>query len=276
MKRAITFIVLVAFFLAYIHAALLPPFPAPAVFWSGERYFSSKQEQCLTTVSEVEISSFVSSVSGAVEKNVLSGFVSSDAQRPEVVVVFVEQEAQPSREAYSFLQTFLDSAASSLVVPYAYPNARVSDAILNKMSQSAILSGLSSDEEVLGYFDNHRAILSDGKTNVIVVQIASGDASLIGAVEQRLSGSSYVLGYAADASFRAAEKSTRMVALSALDSDLVVEHTYGGEYWPADVWSGIVISVTLLILLAIGIGCMFELQTPTRWEKTKRTIREIN
>jgi hypothetical protein len=37
MKRAITFVVFAAFFLAYIHAALLPPFPAPAVFWSGER-----------------------------------------------------------------------------------------------------------------------------------------------------------------------------------------------------------------------------------------------
>jgi hypothetical protein len=63
-----------------------------------------------------------------------------------------------------------------------------------------------------------------------------------------------------------------MMALGAIDADLVVEHTYGGEYWPADVWSGIVISVTLLLLLAIAIGCMFELQTPTRWEKPKRAV----
>merc|ERR1711941_220131 len=252
MKRAITLVVLAAFFLAYIHAALLPPFPAPAVFWSGERYFSSKQEQYLTTVSEVEIGDFVSSLSGSAAKSVLSGFVNPNAQHPEVVVIFVEQEAQPAREAYSFLQTFLDSASSSLVVPYAYPSASVSDAILNKVA--------------------HRAILSNGKTDVVVVQVASGDASLIAEVEQLLSGSSFVLGYTADASFRAAEKSTRMMALGAMDADLVVEHTYGGEYWPADVWSGIVISVTLLFLLAIAIGCMFELQTPTRWEKPKRAV----
>jgi len=272
MKRAITLVVLAAFFLAYIHAALLPPFPAPAVFWSGDRYFSSKQEQCLTTVSEVEIGDFVSSLSGSAAKSVLSGFVNPNAQHPEVVVIFVEQEAQPAREAYSFLQTFLDSASSSLVVPYAYPSASVSDAILNKVAHPAILSALSSDEAVLNYFKNHRAILSDGKTDVVVVQVASGDASLIAEVEQLLSGSSFVLGYTADASFRAAEKSTRMMALGAIDADLVVEHTYGGEYWPADVWSGIVISVTLPLLLAIAIGCMFELQTPTRWEKPKRAV----
>jgi putative Ca2+/H+ antiporter (TMEM165/GDT1 family) len=54
------------------------------------------------------------------------------------------------------------------------------------------------------------------------------------------------------------------------DDEMVYAETYGGEYWPADVWSGIVISVTLLVLLAIAVGCMFELQTPTRWEKPKR------
>lgn len=102
----------------------------------------------------------------------LSGFVNPNAQHPEVVVIFVEQEAQPAREAYSFLQvpqiiyqktairinrthlhflnqTFLDSASSSLVVPYAYPSASVSDAILNKVAHPAILSALSSDEAVL-------------------------------------------------------------------------------------------------------------------------------
>jgi hypothetical protein len=46
-------------------------------------------------------------------------------------------------------QTFLDSASSSLVVPYAYPSASVSDAILNKVAHPAILSALSSDEAVL-------------------------------------------------------------------------------------------------------------------------------
>lgn len=34
----------------------------------------------------------------------LSGFVNPNAQHPEVVVIFVEQEAQPAREAYAFLQ----------------------------------------------------------------------------------------------------------------------------------------------------------------------------
>jgi hypothetical protein len=37
-------------------------------------------------------------------QSVLSGFVNPNAQHPEVVVIFVEQEAQPAREAYSFLQ----------------------------------------------------------------------------------------------------------------------------------------------------------------------------
>jgi hypothetical protein len=271
MKRAITFVVFAAFFLAYIHAALLPPFPAPAVFWSGESYFASQQEQCLTTISEVDIGAFVSSISGSAEKNVLSGFVNPAAQRPEVVVIFVEQEAQPARDAYSFLQTFLDSASSSLVAPYAYPGAPVSDVILKKTHNAALLFALSSDETILSYFENNRAILSDGKTDVVVVQVASGDASLIAEVAQRLSGSSYVLGYTADSSFHAAEMSTRMTTFRAVgDDEMVYAETYGGEYWPADVWSGIVISVTLLVLLAIAVGCMFELQTPTRWEKPKR------
>ncbi len=68
------------------------------------------------------------------------------------------------------------------------------------MAHTAILSALSSDEAVLvrqhdsnrtksellglkeilclqNYFKNHRAILSDGKTDVVVVQVASGDCT---------------------------------------------------------------------------------------------------
>lgn len=37
MQRGLVFLVLAALFLAYAHAALLPPFPAPAIFWSNQR-----------------------------------------------------------------------------------------------------------------------------------------------------------------------------------------------------------------------------------------------
>jgi hypothetical protein len=276
MKRALIIFAFATFLLACVQAALLPPFPAPAVFWSNQRYFTANQEQILSSVSEVEISDFISSLSGSAAKSAFSRFVDSSAQQPEVVVIFVEQESSPTREAYSFLQAFLESAASSVVAPYAYPEARVSSAIINKVPKAIVLSGLRSDDKVLNHFDNNRAILSDGKVDVVIVQVAHGDASLIASVMERLSGSSAIVGYAADDSFRAPEKSMRLVAFDELENDVVVEHTYGGDYWPADVWSGIVISVTLIVLLAIGIGCMFELQTPTKWEKTKRTIKEIN
>jgi len=241
------------------------------MFWSGQGYFNN-QEQSLSTLSQSDIADLVSFISGSGGKNVrLGDYVASTQQQPEIIVIFVEQQGQPTRDAYSFMGSFLDSAASSLVLPYVYPEASLSAAILNNEKAD---SKLVDKEDVLQYIEEHQTILSDGKTNIIVVRTNSADASLILAVEQRLTGTSYVLGHAADGMFCDGRKA-RMAPLNVLDG-VVVERWYGGEYWPSDVWAGLIAMVILLILLAIGIGCMLELQTPTRWEKTKRTVREAN
>lgn len=174
------------------------------------RYFSSKQEQCLTTVSEVEIGDFVSSLSGSAAKvrprtremsaielgpHFLPSYLSFVHRRaccrvsstrtlstpkwsssslnrrpspparltlsfrcPQIIYQKTAIRINRAHLQLNFLyQTFLDSASSSLVVPYAYPSASVSDAILNKVAHPAILSALSSDEAVLvRQHDSHR------------------------------------------------------------------------------------------------------------------------
>jgi hypothetical protein len=262
---------------AYVHATL-PPFPAPAVFWSNQGIFPAKQEQCVASLSERDIAALVSSIAtgSAASQDVLSRYIDASAQRPEVVVVFLEQQSGTTREAYSFLKTFLDSAASSLVLPYVYPEAPLSVAISEKASQAVVLDGITSSESVLAHFDS--AILSNGKTDVVIVHVARGDASLIATIQQRISGSNFVLGYAADTNFQSPVQAVRIVGRSTVDSGVVVvqDNYADGDYWPADVWSGIVSSVALLIILAVGIGCLFELQTPTKFEKPKRNLRDIN
>jgi len=40
-------------------------------------------------------------------------------------------------------------------------------------------------------------------------------------------------------------------------------------YWPRGVWEGLLTSLVLLFILALGLWCTAELQTPTKWEKPK-------
>jgi len=62
------------------------------------------------------------------------------------------------------------------------------------------------------------------------------------------------------------KRSAEERSIEARDVDDYINSTY----WPRGIWEGLFTTLLLLLMLATGLWCTYELQTPTKWDDPKK------
>jgi len=284
---------LILLFIAICSANLFPLEPVSTFIWSGQGTFAAVRQQELQTISEEDLFKFVQGLEEPLLRS--QGYLEqhlskrSQFERPEIVVIFVEPVGKWAHEAYNFLKPILDSSASSLVVPYSRPALTIVKRLA--ASPSVILSArepLVSGQEtaaryvpknaLLNHMQENKGLFSNGKTDILVVALSERDAAFVEAVHnavQDLSEGRYLSIFTAEQEYI---PEAHMLIRPASDSDVmrIVKRNQADGYWPRSIYEGLLAVIVMGLILIVGVGCLTELQTPTKWEKTKRNIREVN
>jgi len=265
----------------FVGASLFPAFPTPAFLWSGNNFFEG-QSECLETYRSDVVTDFVIRASLQESKgNVLSKFV-KNSQPLEVIVLFIDPKPALSNEFYSFLQPIL-SQSSSLILPFIYKSESISttsqDILFGVAGNKVIFSnreGALPRSQVVNYITQHTGIFSNGETDVIAVYLENQEnrAAFVESVNNAISAQTldYLALFIADTDYTREEEADRNNELrsersiDARDADEYAQ----SKYWPRGVWEGLLVTLLLLSILSIGVWCTSELQTPTKWEKTRQ------
>lgn len=265
--------------------------PVSTFIWSGQTTFAQPSQVEQQTVAEEDLLRFVRgleepllrSTTGHLERHLSSGAL----ERPEVIAIFVEPVGKWAHEAYTFLRPVLDSSASALIVPYARP----SGSLIRRLADvpSVLLSGARGGEEhrahyvpksdLVTYLQSNKAIFANGKTEVIVVALTDRDGAFVGVMDgvlKELSNGRYLSIFTAEREYVPDEHINIRPGADERDIVRLVKRSDSDDYWPRSIYEGLLAVIVMGIILIVGIGCLMELQTPTKWEKTKRNIREVN
>jgi len=278
--------------LSLVQGSLYPQFPSPAFLWSGTSAFTEPHGQCLDTLSTDTVVEFVGGFFEAkgTNQNALMKFVRPGTVVPEILVVFLEPKPELSHTAYSYLKDTLQGATSSLVLPYTYKtdpeDAATGESIIGKSNGQAIVSGQEGgipNKDLLTRLEERKELLSNGATELLMIYLESDTvkSELISKVTkfvQEQTNGNYIALFTADNTYEVEEEQKPKEA-RVFDEDIsmareIEERGDGGYYaqgrfWPNAIWEGLGITIVFGIILAIGVQCTIELQTPIRWEKVK-------
>jgi len=263
-----------------VGASLFPAFPTPAFFWSGNSFFGGQKESLDTYHSDSVTNFVLSTVKHDTTGNELSKFV-TDRQSLEALVLFIDPKPALSNEFYSFLQPIL-SQSGSLILPFVYKSESLtttSQDILHGVpeGQKLVVSNSLSignlrREQLVEFITQTNVIFSNGVTDVIAVylEMQENRAAFVESVNNALKArtTNYMALLIADTDYIRDEEEpdTNIRAVR----DLEPRNDYAsGTFWPQAVWEGLLTTILLLFILAIGLWCTAELQTPTKWEKPK-------
>jgi len=277
--KVVTTRLLLCFCIVYfVSASLFPAFPTPAFFWSGNNFFDG-QSECLETYHSDIVTDFV--IRASVQEttgNVLSKFVKNN-QPLEMIVLFIDPKPALSNAFYSFLQPIL-SQSSSLILPFVYKSESISttsqDILFGVAGTKVIFSnkeGALPRAQVVDYITQNTALFSNGETDVIVVYLENqvNRAAFVESVNNAISAQTldYLGLFIADTDYTREEEADSHLrserSIEVRDADEYAQ----GKYWPQGVWEGLLVTILLITILAIGVWCTSELQTPTKWEKPK-------
>eukprot|EP01087_Luapelamoeba_hula_P021203 TRINITY_DN736_c0_g1_i1.p1 TRINITY_DN736_c0_g1~~TRINITY_DN736_c0_g1_i1.p1 ORF type:complete len:301 (+),score=52.27 TRINITY_DN736_c0_g1_i1:107-1009(+) len=292
MKGTLAILVCLAI-VGVVSANYFPAFPVHSFLWAGNRYFTTQNEECLSTLRTNALSDFV-----AQSHSDLSKYVSQDATTPEVLVVFVEDKSALSHSAYAFLQPVLSRGASSVLLPYVYRDGEqtTSEAIRAAFTAApnAHVLTAGANIETLQAELAEKKVFSNGVVDLLVVRLSlyADKAATVEAVDtlvQQATSGQYVAMFTADSEFKREQRtpsqkevevhrrvqqeeaeedeSARSIrsVLEARDSNYYSQR----KFWPKEIWEGIFVVVLLGVILVTGFWCTFELQTPQRWETAK-------
>jgi len=178
------------------------------------------------------------------------------------------------------------SQTGSLILPFVYKNAAVgttSQDILEGMAQGGHQVIVSNSrphavkrENLINYLGSHNAIFSDGITDLIVIYLEKEEnrAAFVQAVDQEVKAQTtdYLAVLVADTDYAREEEQVRS---KRSDEERSIEARDAGDYinstyWPRGIWEGLLTTVLLLLILATGLCCTYELQTPTKWDDPKK------
>jgi len=208
----------------------------------------------------------------------------AEQKQLEAVVLYIDPKPALSNDFYSFLQPILGQTGS-LILPFVYKSSTASSTsqdILDGMMLPAnrlIVSNSRPDairrENVLEYLVSHNDIFSNGVVDFIVIYLEKEEnrAGFVQSVDQAVKAQTadYLAMLVADTDYvRAEEEQDMRNKRSAEERDVEARdagHYAQGKYWPRAIWEGLFAAILLLIILATGVWCTYELQTPSKWEK---------
>jgi len=269
-----------------------PTFPTPTFLWAGNEYFTAKNAECIASVQMDALTDFVTKLTNPKERvfqTDLIKYVSKDAVAPEVLILYIEPKAELSHTAYSFLQTSVTTAVSSVIVPNLYQSsyASASESLGPILDGTTVVADNRKDavpfSQLSQYLTDNSGIFSNGVVDVIVVYLPgdSSKAATFANTQEQISvrsAGSFVAAYTAEAGYTAAD-TKRPVSRREVDAHDRLARTANirstlETYWPKEVFEGIFVFVILGILLVVGMWCTFSLQTPSKWEKIKAGHQE--
>jgi len=263
-----------------------PTFPTPTFLWAGNAYFTGKNAEHLESVQMDALTDFVSKLTkpkSRVFQADLINYASKEAVAPEVLILYIEPKAELSHTAYSFLQTSVTTAVSSVIVPNLYQSsyASASESLGSLLDDTTVVADNRQNavpfSQLSQYLTDNSGIFSNGVVDVIVVYLPSDSskATIFAAIQEQisvLSAGSFVAVYTAETGYTAAD-TKRAVSRREVDAHERLARTDTPStlalYWPKEVWEGMFVFIILGILLIVGMGCTFALQTPSKWEKIK-------
>lgn len=279
-----------ALFVSGVVCSFFPDVSSPVFFWSGTSYFTSKNAQYLGSTDSHDITDFILST----RTNSLSKFHSENAQSPELVVMYIERLS--AQHSFKGLKSILDSATSSLLVPYNYHKSGVSAQFVDELivrNQKVIVAQddtVSSTASIIHvqrsglkqYLQQHTELFNNGATDYVLVYLPDQEDSYVSELDaaiKTLSNSNYVAIYATDSPSSEIMESITAVQVHVTAVQRDMWYYAQGEFWPVSVWEGILASIVLIVLLLIGVGCTATVQTPNRWGTDTKLVcqfTEIN
>jgi len=293
MKTPIALLLVLALIYVASSSAQLPSLLSPSFIWSGQPLFNAKMQVEDATIFPDDLADFVDSVINGSrpvdQEDVLGQHLLTTYAKPEVVIVWIEPMGRLAHESYTFLRPSLDSSASSLIIRNYWPAEASIGRWLTIPDSTVVGRGSNAvgniqkvpKNDLLQHLKNNQAMFSDGKTDMIVVFISHKEAIFymrsIQPLVEELSRGNYMALFTSNKAF---EPEIRVPARRSYvrntEVERLVARSTADDYWPRSIYEALLVAITFAIILAVGIGCLAELQTPTKWEKTKRNIREVN
>jgi len=266
-----------------VSSSFFPDIPSPVFFWSGSNYFTAKNTQILGSTSTNEITNFLLSILTKTDTtSKLSGYKNGEVA-PELVIMWIVTSEEFHSHSYKQIQPLIESSTSSIIFPYNYHhNSIPSASIVNNVIRAGEKVIIAQDDvitesedliniqkkDLVSYLENNKNLFTNGKSDLLIVYLPTGSVDFISKVEQavkELSHGNYVAVLTADSPVvRITETVTAVhTQIAVMQRDMW--HFAQADFWPIQVWEGLMISLLLIFMLIIGVGCTATVQTPQRW-----------
>lgn len=274
---------LVGLVLAFsVSSSFFPEIPTPVFLWSGSNFFTTKTQYVESTTTNQITDFLLSIISSSNTKNPLQEFTNQGVV-PELVIVWITPNEILHSHSYKQIQPFIESSVSSIIIPYNYHQNSVPSASLIrnviKNGQKVIIVQDNLYEkseyivnvergEIVNYLENNKGIFNNGKPDLMLVYSPADSTDFISKVDKKLNDLSqgkYVAVLTSDFPVGHVSETVTAVHSQVAVMQRDMWHFAQSEFWPIEVWEGLLISLMLIFMLIVGVGCTSTVQTPQRW-----------
>jgi len=278
----ISFACLVGFVLAVsVSSSFFPEIPTPVFLWSGSNYFTAKTQYLESTTTNQITDFIVSIISQTNIKNPLEALTNHEV--PELVIVWITPCDALHSNSYKQIQPLIESSASSIIIPYNYhENSVPSASLISNVIRTGHKVIISQDhfpaktddivnverDKLVNYLENDKEIFNNGKPDLLIVYSPASSVDFITEVDRKtkeLSQGRYVAVLTSD--FPIGHVTDTITAVHSQVAVMQRDMWYfaGSEFWPIEVWEGLMVVLLLIFMLIIGVGCTATVQTPQKW-----------
>eukprot|EP01088_Endostelium_zonatum_P001296 TRINITY_DN11607_c0_g1_i1.p1 TRINITY_DN11607_c0_g1~~TRINITY_DN11607_c0_g1_i1.p1 ORF type:complete len:298 (+),score=64.86 TRINITY_DN11607_c0_g1_i1:54-947(+) len=276
-------------------STFFPETTSPVLLWSGQNVFSGKSIQHLERTTSKQLGMFISQLES---RSVTTLKLTTAEAKPEVIVLFVTENSGIHSSQLSQFEKLVTSAESSVIIPYNYHDGQrtTSENMLSALSgkliiSKAVVNSKSSDENTkyvatsaLSSFlgsEEEKSFVDKTHSEVVIVYLKGVEDAqhfVESTTEQisKITNGNFIAILFADEKIQAIEETKEAVHFQM--AVIKRETVDNNDYFPVSVWEGIMASVVLIFILAVGVGCLSTVQTPKRWGTGKYvvTFTEIN
>jgi len=290
-----TKVVLICFLVSLVtwgvSSSFFPEIPSPVFLWSGSNYFTTKNSQFLETTSSNQIINVVHSIlqNKGDAADIQFGKQFQTFNPPEMVVMYV---VSSPHFPYKQIEPVLDSAISSIIIPYNYhqntvPSFSLVETVRHSENEHKLVVSQGEDDqfmaddyvkngELISYLEQNKDVLfKSGKSSIMIVFLPKGETEgleflkKVNSKVNDLSQGHYVAVLTADSPVEHISQTVDSVhtQIAVMQRDIFA--AANDDLWPYAIWEGLLVSIVMLAMLFVGVFCTSTVQTPVRWGSTK-------
>jgi len=279
----ISFACLVGIILAVsVSSSFFPELPTPVFLWSGNNYFTAKTQYLESTTTNQITDFIVSIISQSNLKNPLQSLINNN-EVPELVIVWITPNDALHSDSYKQIKPLIESSASSIIIPYNYhENSVPSASLITNVIRTGHKVIIAQDHfpaktedivnveriKLVNYLENDKEIFNNGKPDLLIVYSPADSVDFISEVDKKskeLSQGKYVAVLTSDFPIGHVTDTVTAVHSQVAVMQRDMWHFAQSEFWPVEVWEGLMVVILLIIMLIIGVGCTATVQTPQKW-----------